>query len=97
LLEKKDAWLVHHGYPGPSRTNNEVEELIRQLQRRLKTLDGFGSEEGARGFLRLWTLHYPFKSHECCRGRNRWKNGKSPLELSGINTAGLDWVGFSKS
>lgn len=97
LVEKRDALLIHHDYPGLSRTNNEAEELIRQFQRHLKTMDGFGSEEGARGFLKLWMLRYRFKSHECCRGRNSWKNGKSPLELAGINTAGLDWVRFSRS
>jgi transposase-like protein len=41
LFEKREALLVHHDYPKISRTNNQVEELIRQLQRRLKTMDGF--------------------------------------------------------
>ena len=96
LFEKRKALLVHLDYPKLSRTNNEVEELIRQFQRRVKTMDGFGKEESTKGFLNLWMLQYRFKAHGSCRGRNRWKNRKSPLEMAGISTSGVDWVRFSQ-
>jgi hypothetical protein len=50
-----------------------------------------------RGFLKLWMLQYRFKPHTSCRGRNRWKNGKSPMEMAGIETSGIDWVRLSQS
>jgi hypothetical protein len=97
LFEKRKALLVHLDYPELSRTNNEMEELIRQFQRRVKTTDGFGKEESTKGFLNLWMIQYRFKAHESCRGRNRWKNGKSPLEMAGVPTSGVDWVRFSQA
>jgi transposase-like protein len=97
LFEKRKALVVHLDHPELSRTNNELEELIRQFQRRVKTMDGFGKEESTEGFLNLWMIQYRFKAHGSCRGRNRWKNGKSPLEMAGVATSGVDWVRFSQA
>lgn len=97
LFDKRKALLVHLDYPELSRTNNEMEELIRQFQRRVKTMDGFRKEESTKGLLNLWMIQYRFKAHRSCRGRNRWKNGQSPLEMAGVPTSGMDWVRFSQA
>jgi hypothetical protein len=78
------------------RTNHRIENLIKQLNRRLKTLEGFGSSPQARGALYLWSIYHRFKPYTDCRGRHRYKHGKAPLECAGVDLTGLDWLQFSQ-
>jgi hypothetical protein len=87
------TYLAHPDMP---RTNNRVENLIKQLNRRLKTLEGFGSPRQARGYLDLWSCYHRFKPYTDCRGRHRHKNGRAPLECAGVDLTGLDWFRFSQ-
>jgi len=82
--------------PEIPRTNNRIENLIKQLNRRLKTLEGFGSSQAARGARHLWSIYHRFKPHTDCRGRHRHKNGRAPLECAGVDLAGLEWFQFSQ-
>lgn len=45
------------------RDNNAVENRNRQLERKLKNMDGFGSVENAKSFLRIW-FYYEKKRFE---------------------------------
>ena len=83
-------------HPDMPRTNNRIENLIKQLNRRLKTLEGFGSPHAARGYLYLWSVYHRFKPYTDCRGRHRHKNGRAPLECAGVDLTGLDWFRFSQ-
>lgn len=87
------TYLVHPDIP---RTNNRIENLIKQLSRRLKTLEGFGSPQQARGYLYLWSCYHRFKPYTDCRGRHRYKNGKAPLECTSVDLTGLNWFQFSQ-
>jgi len=87
------TYLNHADMP---RTNNRIENLIKQLNRRLKTLEGFGSPQQARGYLYLWSIYHRFKPYTDCRGRHRHKNGRAPLECAGVDLTGLDWFRFSQ-
>jgi hypothetical protein len=87
------TYLLHPDMPW---TNNRIENLIKQLNRRLKTLEGFGSPQQARGYLNLWSCYHRFKPYTDCRGRHRYKNGKAPLECAGIDLTSLDWFQFSQ-
>ena len=40
----------------PIRTNNGIERGFRELRRRTRPMDGFGSDAGAENFLNLWML-----------------------------------------
>jgi len=96
-LRTHRPWLTTYlTHPDIPKTNNRIENLIKQLNRRLKTLEGFGSSQQARGYLYLWSLYHRFKPYTDCRGRHRHKNGHAPLECAGVNLAGLDWYRFSQ-
>lgn len=96
LIAYKEGLLKYLDTPGLPRSTNVMENFIRNLSRRLKTMDGFQTEEGARGFLKLYGLYYRFKSFTDCRKHNKHLNGKSPLNLAGVDTTGLDWVRYSQ-
>ncbi len=40
-------------------------------------------------------IYQCFKPYTDCRNYHRYKNGKTPLELDGVSTKGLDWVRFA--
>ncbi len=96
-LRTHRPWLMRYlAHPDLPRTNNRIENLIKQLNRRLKTLEGFGSPQQAHGYLYLWSVYHRFKPYTDCRGRHRHKNGQAPLECAGVDLAGLDWFRFSQ-
>ena len=96
-LRTHRPWLTTYlAHPDIPWTNNRIENLIKQLNRRLKTLEGFGSPQAARDYLYLWSVYHRFKPYTDCRGRHRHKNGKAPLECAGVDLTGLDWFRFSQ-
>ena len=96
LRTHRACLMTHLAHPDIPRTNNRIENLIKQLNRRLKTLEGFGSSQQARGYLYLWSCYHRFKPYTDCRGPHRHKNGKAPLECAGVDLTGLDWFRFSQ-
>jgi len=93
FIKYKENIFAHLKIPYLPYTNNQLENLIKQYERRLKTIEGFGKNKQAiEGYLNLMGISYCFKPYSDCRERNRYKNGKSPLELAGISIKGLDWV-----
>lgn len=77
-------------------TNNQAENFIKQINRRLKTIEGFQRPETAEAYLRLLITHLRFKPYTDARRNNKHKNGKSRLELAGVKTKHLDWLKFSQ-
>ncbi len=86
---------THLYHPGMPRTTNIIEGIIRQLSRKIDDTDGFESRQTAWNSLRLMIMNYRFKRFSCSRITGN--NGKSPLELAGVNTSNIDWVMFSKN
>jgi len=76
------------------RTNNTIEGVIRQLSRKIDDTNGYQTLTTALNSLKLTILNYRFKKFSCSRKKNH--NGKSPLELAGVNTKNIDWVIFSQ-
>jgi len=96
LIKYQDNIFAHLKTPFLPYTNNQLENLIKQYERRLKTIEGFGKNQKAtEGYLNLMGIYQCFKPHTDCRSKNKYKNGKSPLELAGVSVKGLDWVGFA--
>lgn len=85
---------LHHHYPGMPRDTNIAEGIIRQLDRKLTDLNGFQSPQTAWHSLKMQIMRYRFKRFTDSR-RSRY-NGKSPLELAGVETKGIDWVRYSQ-
>lgn len=96
LIKYKDNIFYHLSHSYMPYTNNTLENLIKQYERRLKTIEGFGNnQEIIKGYLNLMAICYCFKSYTDCRKNNKYKNGKSPLEIAGVSTKSLDWVRFA--
>lgn len=85
---------THFHNPDLPRDNNFVENTVKQLNRKLKQIDGFKNKDNAKNFLKLWSIFYrfkPFTDSNC-----EYKNGKSPLQLAGANVTNLDWLKYSQ-
>ena len=73
--------------------NNIVENVIKQLNQKLKKVAGFESYPTAYNSINLLVMRYRFHKFTCSRIGN---NGKSPLELAGVDTSKIHWVRFSQ-
>ena len=88
-----DLYMTHHRVDGMPADANVTENVIKQLGKKLRLMEGFASLESAERFSRLLVACYRFKRFtDSCRRRQ--ENGKSPLQLAGADTEGTDWLRF---
>lgn len=73
-------------------TSNEIENLFRQLNLRLKTISRFNKYKYAADFLNAWALMRRFTAFTDCKFPNKHRNGKAPLELAGCDISGVDYL-----
>jgi len=64
---------------------------------RLKTIESFKNFNSAGNYLNLYKNYLRFKPYTDCRGNNKIKNGKSPLEVCGVILKSKDWLKNSVS
>lgn len=93
LLKHYELFMQHFHYHNMPRDNNVVENIVKQLNRKLKQIDGFKNRDNAYNFLKLWAMCYRFKAFT----DSRYNNGKAPLELAKVDISHRDWLSFSKS
>jgi transposase-like protein len=74
------------------RDNNVTENVVGQLNARLKMMRSFGSDDNVYNSLKLWAAWYRFKPLADSNFESR-KN-LSPLQLAGVDTSKLDWLKF---
>ncbi len=91
LKRNFELYLTHHFAPGLPADNNITENVIKQLKKKLRLMEGFQSLEFAERYVRLLVGCYRFKRFTDSRNGN---NGKAPLELAGVDLAGRDWLSF---
>jgi len=97
LLEHNfDRLTQHFLHPGLPRTSNVAEGVIRKFDRRLNTMDSFGSHQTAWNTIKMLTLHTRFRTLTDCRRPHKHRNGFAPLELTNVNIQGLNWIRFSQ-
>jgi len=84
--------LTHQNHPKIKKTNNVAENINRQLMRRFKTIESFQKLIYAENYLNLYKNYLRFKPYTDCRGSNKFKNGKSPLEVCGVVLQNKDWL-----
>ena len=83
---------VHYHFRGMPSTNNIAENTMRQLERRLKTIEGFGSRRSARGYMNLLIAYLRTKPYTDCRRYRKYRNGLCRLELAGAILPTKDWL-----
>jgi transposase-like protein len=87
-----DVYTAYHHTPGLPADNNVTENIIKQLNKKLRLMGGFESLESAERYVRLLVGCYRFKRFtDSCR---RADNGKAPLELADVDIAGRDWLSY---
>ena len=64
------------------KTTNLIESMNKQLNGRLKTIQGFESFKTAARWLFAWILRKRLTPFTCCRGRFRKLNGTSSIKLT---------------
>lgn len=72
------------------KTNQQIENLFRQLKLRTHSINQFHSYDTAKNYLTAWSLARRFTSFTDCR--NKEKNRKAPLELAGCDIKGLNYL-----
>lgn len=85
LEENKDTLCAHLIHPELHlpHTSNDIENLFRQLNLRLKSVGRFFHQRYANDYLNAWALLRRFTPFTDCRKPRQHRNGKLPLELAG--------------
>ena len=94
LVRNFKPLTAHFGIRTRFRDNNITEGVNDKLQMKLFLIRGFKKEESARNTLKLIVMHYRFNPFSSCETKEH--NGKSPLNLAGVDTSRLDWVVYSQ-
>ena len=90
-----DLLITHHRFPEIPDNNNITENIIGQLNKKLNLVGSFRTYPSAYATLKLLIMCYRFKRFT--DSRTKENNGKSPLELAGVNLKNLDWLQYVKS
>lgn len=72
------------------KTNQQIENLFRQLKLRTHSINQFHSYITAKNYLNTWSLARRFTPFTDCK--NKEKNHKAPLELAGCNIKDLNYL-----
>lgn len=66
--------------------------MIKQLSKKIRLIEGFATMASAETFSRLLVGCYRFKRFTDSSSRNG--NGRSPLELAGVDPLPKDWLRY---
>ena len=94
LRENLGLLITHFRVRGSFRSNNITESVNDKIEMKLKMIRGYKKVRKAIHSLNLVVMHYRFKPFSSCKNKNH--NGKSPLNLAGINTNRIDWIRHSQ-
>lgn len=85
-------YMTHHRVEGLPADANITENVIKQLGKKLRLMEGFSTLESAERYSRLIIGCYRFKRFtDSCRPDD---NGRSPLELAGADPLPRDWLRY---
>jgi transposase-like protein len=86
-----DHLMMHHRVLGLPRTTNIIENVNKQLERRLKTIESFQHRSTASNYMNLLVAYLRQKPYTDCRGARKQLNGKSRLQAAGVCHP-ADWL-----
>lgn len=87
-----EGLLQHQHDKRVPKTTAWAENINRQLERRLKTVEAFQSPRSAFEYQTLYRNYLRFKPYTDCRGKRKRYNGRSPLEVCGATITRTDWL-----
>lgn len=87
--EKLAAHLLHPEIVIPH-TSNDIENLFKQLNLRIKSIGRFNRWQYAGNYLKAWALLRRFTKFTDCRNGRRWRNGQAPIEIAGADITDID-------
>jgi transposase-like protein len=87
-----NALLEHQRDPQILRTNIRAENINKQFERRLKTIEAFQSIETAFQYQNLYRNYLRLKPYTDCRGARKPCNGLSPLQVCHAVLPSSDWL-----
>lgn len=87
-----DALLEHQLDAQILKTNVRAENINKQFERRLKTIEAFQSMETAFQYQNLYRNYLRLKPYTDCRGARRVCNGLSPLQVCQAVLPSSDWL-----
>ncbi len=92
--EKFNFLMSHLFYPGRNipHTNNDIENLFKQLELNIGSVGRFGKFWNAHHYLNAWALKRRFTKFTDCKGPRKHRNGRAPLELAGCDIQDLDYL-----
>lgn len=92
--EKFNSLMSHLFYPERNipHTNNDIENLFKQLELNIGSVGRFGKFWNAHHYLNAWALKRRFTKFTDCKGQRKHRNGKAPLELAGCNIEDFDYL-----
>ena len=89
--EAQDRLMMHHRVAGLPRTTNIIENVNKQLERRIKTIEAFQHQSTASSYMNLLVAYLRQKPYTDCRGSRKRLNGKSRLQVAGVRHP-ADWL-----
>jgi len=92
LEQHFDQLTVHHFHSDIPWDNNITENIIKQLNKKLKSTECFKAKESAVNYLNLWFAYYKFKKFRA--GKEPHRNGKAPLELALVMFPDKYWLDY---
>jgi transposase-like protein len=84
-------YMTHHRHPGLPPDANITENVIRQLNRKLKPMEHLATTETAQHFTRLLIAAYRWKPFTDSTPN---RNGHSPLQLAGAKLPTTHWLTY---
>lgn len=90
--QTKNELTAHLLYPEMKlpHTSNDIENLFKQLNQRLKTIGRFYNQNYAKDYLNAWSLLRRFTPFTDCRKNRKYRNKKSPLKLAGCEVDNIE-------
>ncbi len=82
--------FTYQELPGLPKTNQQIENLFRQLKLRTHSINQFHSYITAQNYLNAWSLSRRFTPFTDCRDKD--KNKKAPLELAGCDIKDINYL-----
>jgi hypothetical protein len=92
LNKNYENMVMHQRDKKIPKTNNMAENRNKQIERRLKTIESFQYFRTACNYLNLLCNYLRFKPYTDCKGKNKYRNRKSPLELCRAIIVNRDWL-----